>query len=91
MRTGGEVEMRLEAGKELDRRCVWNWLNDVCRNPKVAFYTYSDKQQIEFAHDALTLLKDPKNEYENGFNDAMLEKQELMYEGTDGKWHKKDW
>ena len=29
--------------------------------------------------------------YENGFNDAMLGKQELMYEGTDGKWHKKDW
>ena len=41
--------------------------------------------------DALTLLKEQKNEYENGFNDAMLGKQELMYEGTDGKWHKKDW
>ena len=41
--------------------------------------------------DALALLKEHKNEYENGFNDAMLGKQELMYEGTDGKWHKKDW
>ena len=41
--------------------------------------------------DALVLLKEHKNEYENGFNDAMLGKQELMYEGTDGKWHKKDW
>ena len=37
------------------------------------------------------LLKEQKAEYEKGFNDAMLGKQELMYEGTDGKWHKKDW
>ena len=29
--------------------------------------------------------------YEKGFNDAMLGKQELMYEGEDGKWYKKDW
>ena len=41
--------------------------------------------------DALALIKEHKNEYENGFNDAMLGKQEMMYEGTDGKWHKKDW
>ena len=31
------------------------------------------------------------NGYVKGFNDAMIGKQELMYEGTDGKWHKKDW
>ena len=36
-------------------------------------------------------LKEQGNEYEKGFNDAMLGKQELMYEGADGKWHKKDW
>lgn len=54
----GEAGMALNAAKELDRRCVWNWLNDVYRNPKVAFNTYSDEQQIEFAHDALVLLKD---------------------------------
>ena len=48
--------MTLEAGKELDRRCVWDWLNDVYHNPTVAFNTYSDEQQIEFAHDALALL-----------------------------------
>jgi len=41
--------------------------------------------------DALALLKEQKAEYEKGFNDAMLGKQELMYEGIDGKWHKKDW
>ena len=31
------------------------------------------------------------NGYVKGFNDAMQGKQELMYEGIDGKWHKKDW
>jgi len=41
--------------------------------------------------DALALLKEQKAEYEKGFNDAMLGKQEAMYEGIDGKWHKKDW
>ena len=36
-------------------------------------------------------LKEQDNEYENGFNDAMQGKRELMYEGIDGKWYKKDW
>lgn len=49
--------MTLEAGKDMDRRCLWGWLNEVYRNPTVAFNTYSDEQQIEFAHDALVLLK----------------------------------
>lgn len=31
------------------------------------------------------------NGYIKGFNDAMQGKQELMYEGIDGKWYKKDW
>lgn len=31
------------------------------------------------------------NGYVKGFNDAMQGRQELMYEGIDGKWHKKDW
>ena len=42
----------------MDRRCVWDWLNEVYRHPTVAFNTYSDKQQIEFAHDAFVLLKE---------------------------------
>lgn len=42
---------------------------------------------IDMLSDALALLKEQENEYENGFNDAMLGKQELMYEGIDGKWH----
>ena len=31
------------------------------------------------------------NGYVKGFNDAMQCKRELMYEGIDGKWYKKDW
>ena len=46
---------------------------------------------VELAKDAYDLLKEQEKEYEKGFNDAMLGKQELMYEGVDGKWHKKDW
>jgi len=53
--------MKLEAGKELDRKSVWDWLNDVHRNPKVAFNTYSNAQQIEFAHDAIILLKEQES------------------------------
>ena len=45
----------------------------------------------DIASDAIALLKEYGAEYEKGFNDAMLGKQELMYEGIDGKWHKKDW
>lgn len=52
------MEMTLEAGKEMDRRCVMNWLIEICRNPTVAFNTHSDKQQIEYAHDAIVLLKE---------------------------------
>ena len=50
--------MTLEVGKEMDRRCVLGWLNEVYRHPTVAFNTYSDERQIEFAHDALVLLKE---------------------------------
>ena len=32
-----------------------------------------------------------ESDYERGFNDAMLGKQDLMYEGVDGMWHRKDW
>ena len=50
--------MTLEAGKEMDKRCVCGWLNEVYRHPTVAFNTYSEEQQIEFAHDALVMLKE---------------------------------
>ena len=32
---------------------------------------------------AIDLLKKQEEEYENGFNDAMHDKQESMYEGTE--------
>lgn len=54
--------MTLEATKEMDRCCVLGWLNEVYRHPTVAFNTYSDEQQIEFAHDALVLLKEQEAE-----------------------------
>lgn len=50
--------MKLEAGKEMDRRCVINWLLEVYRHPNVAFHTHSDEQQREYAHDAIVLLND---------------------------------
>lgn len=50
--------MTLESAKEMDRRCVLNWLIDIIRSPTVAFNTYSDEHQIEFAHDAIVLLKE---------------------------------
>lgn len=53
--------------------------------------TYSGLCEQVLKHDAFYLLKEQENEYENGFNDAMLGKEKLMYEGTDGKWHRKDW
>ena len=46
---------------------------------------------LKKADDALNLMKEWENEYEKGFNDAMQGKRKLMYEGIDGKWHKKDW
>lgn len=64
--------MTLEAAKELDRRCVWNWLNDVWRNPTVAFNTYSDDQLIEFAHDALVLLKEQEPVEPNVIIDTLV-------------------
>ena len=47
------------------------------------------EQQLENA--IMEIESAYKRGYEKGFNDAMLGKQELMYEGTDGKWYKKYW
>ena len=48
-------------------------------------------RNIEYPRPEWCPLKEQENEYEKGFNDAMQDKRELMYEGIDGKWHKKDW
>ena len=50
--------MTLEAGKEMDRRCVMNWLNEVYVTPNRAFCDHTDDELKMFAHDALVLLKD---------------------------------
>lgn len=50
--------MTLEAGKELDRRCVWSWLNKVYISPSFSYSEYTDEEIRIFAHDALVLLKE---------------------------------
>ena len=50
--------MKLEAGKEMDRRCVMNWLIEVCVTPSRAFSEYTDDELKMFAHDALVFLKE---------------------------------
>lgn len=50
--------MTLEAAKEMDRRCVLNWLNEVYVTPSRAFNEYTDDELKMFAHDAIVLLKE---------------------------------
>ena len=50
--------MKLEAGKEMDRQCVMNWLIEVYVTPSRAFSEYTDDELKMFAHDALVLLKE---------------------------------
>lgn len=50
--------MTLEAGKEMDKRCVLNWLNEVYVTPSRAFNEYTEDELKMFAHDALVLLKE---------------------------------
>ena len=64
--------MTLEAGKEMDRQCVMNWLNEVYVTPSRAFSKYTDDKLKMFAHDALVLLKEQeaatiKKTKEHGF------------------------
>ncbi len=48
--------MTLEAGKEMDRRCVINWLNEVYVMPSGAFDEYTEDELKMFAYDTLVLL-----------------------------------
>ena len=41
--------------------------------------------------DEKNVLNELESDYERGFNDAMLGKQDLMYEDLEGRWHRKDW
>lgn len=56
--------MTLEAAKEMDRRCVMNWLNEVYVTPSRAFDEYTESKLKMFAHDALVLLKEQKERNE---------------------------
>ena len=93
-----KVIKALECRKNADKRC-----GNPCEDTGLCHYATAvrgldgeiykpficDRERI--CADAIALLKEQENEYEKGFNDAMQDKQELMYEGIDGKWHKKDW
>ena len=48
--------MKLGAGKEMDRKCVWDWLNNVYIDPSLSYIEYTDEEIRIFAHDALVLL-----------------------------------
>ena len=50
--------MKLEAGKEMDRKCVLDWLNKVYIAPSLSYSEYTDDEIRIFAHDALVLLKE---------------------------------
>ena len=50
--------MTLEAGKEMDRRCAINWLNEVYITPSRAFDKYTEDELKMFAYDTLVLLKE---------------------------------
>ena len=50
--------MKLEAGKEMDRKCVLDWLNKVYIAPSLFYSEYTDEEIRIFAHDALVLLKE---------------------------------
>lgn len=50
--------MTLEAGKEMDRKCVLDWLNKVYISPSLSYSEYTDEEIRIFAHDALVLLNE---------------------------------
>lgn len=59
--------MTLEAGKEMDRRCVLNWLNEVYVAPSRAFDEYTEDELKIFAHDALAILEEQEQRLINGY------------------------
>lgn len=50
--------MTLEAAKEMDKRCVLNWLYEFYIAPSRAFDEHTEEELKMFAHDALVLLKE---------------------------------
>lgn len=54
--------MTLESAKEMDKRCVLNWLNEVYVTPSRAFDEYTEDEIKMFAHDALVLLNEQEEQ-----------------------------
>lgn len=97
MRDARETAKKILAGKEngIMNLVQYAWAEGK-RNAEVETITEIMKQAYDQvkqkgAVDVKAPDEEFKSAYEKGFNDAMLGKQELMYEGMDGKWHMKDW
>ena len=71
--------MTLKDGKELDRRCVINWLNEVYNNPSRAFSMHSDEEMQMFAYDALVLLHDYNEDLKEKYN-ALLDEYNTAHQ-----------
>jgi hypothetical protein len=96
MRTEGEVGMiRIDLDMDMPEECHECPFQLKFKDDEVdAWYMRRCvimHRKIEYPRPEWCPLKEQENEYEKGFNDAMIGKQDLMYEGVDGKWHKKDW
>ncbi len=79
---------RVIKGLQIERECV---IRDCDRDCGKCDLVQERDWLLSVYDDAISMLKEQRYEYEKGFNDAMQDKRELMYEGIDGKWHKKDW
>lgn len=74
--------MKLEAGKEMDRKCVLDWLNEVYISPSASYSKYTDEKIRMFAHDALVLLED----YEVLKKQHEISNELLELNRRTGKW-----
>ncbi len=54
---------------------------------RITKYAHTDKEKIEEDLNIPISM----NTYYSLVNEMIKDCQESMYEGTDGKWHKKDW
>ena len=88
--------MTLEAGKEMDKRCVLDWLNEVYVTPSRAFDEYTEDELKMFAHDALVLLEEQEQpvrckdcKYNSGKCNGLYLQFVTCYKT--GSPHREDW
>ena len=60
--------MTREDARAMDAKLVAIWLNETYSDPHHAYYSYSDEELKELAHDALVLLKTAFYDKEAGIN-----------------------